>query len=428
MARTKKEEVATEETAVLTGEEFTGELEEKDMMASSEEKEEEFDIPDSEQAQETEQPSEETEEDAADANDKKSASADDTRPDRIQVASRRQKRKIYHTEAVFTEEGLTKATIQETEKHKEYIELAASVKEQTVLRGRLIGITKLLKDGTETPIPFGEVEYKKYWTVYIPAHVLFDSTIQPPEVVDALKATEKDKRNSAFKNVMNRRINAPVDFIANYINEKDGYATGSHIWAMSRRSLQYYATPRRDGKPDITSGMIVRGTVVQVNSYGIYVDLFGAETFIPNTELSWNQISDVREYYDVGSEIDVRILSIKQKMLYDGIRNKEYRVAKVTASVKQITEDPNKVYFDEIEIGDSGLGEVTQVTEFGIFALFKNKVQVKCGLYDGGNGTQPLIGDELRIEITKKGIDKESGRYTYNGTIKHCIRKAVVRK
>ena len=423
MARTKKEELATE-NVTGTEEDFDGTMAAEPVVASEEDKEEDFEIPDdgepSEEASEGAEDGE-TAPEEADAG----AAQPDGKPkekDRIQVASKRQKRKIYKSEAVFTEDGLVKTTKQNNQRHIEYIELAASIKEQNVLRGKLIGITNVLRDGSKTPIPFGEVAYKDHWTVFIPASALFDATIQPPEVIDALKDPERS--NGAYKNVMNRRINSQVDFIATYADEKNGYAIGSHIWAMSRRSANYYSERRRDGRPDITSGMVVRGSVVQTNSYGIYVDLFGAETFIPNTELSWHQIADARDLYDVGSEVDVRILSIKQTMLYDAVRRKDYRVAKVSASVKQLTEDPNKVYFHDIEIGDSGLGVVTQVTEFGIFAIFKNKVQVKCGLYNGGKGTQPMVGDELRVEITKKGIDKENGRCTYNGTVKHWIRRA----
>lgn len=412
MARTKK--VETQEQENVTPENYDGTMEEEPVMASNDE-EEDFEIPPSDVA-EPEPEVMEGEEVAGDTPEGQQA-------DRIKVASRRQKRKIYQTEAVFTEEGLVKATKQSTERHIEYIELASSVKERNVLRGKLIGMTSTLRDGSKTPIPFGEIQYKKHWTVYIPANVLIDETIQPPEVVVGLK--NPDTRNGTYKNILNRRMNAQVDFIATYVDEKGGYALGSHIWAMSRKSAAYYSTLRRDGKPDITSGMVVRGHVVQTNSLGIYVDLFGAETFIPNTELSWYQIADARDFYDVGTDIDVRVLSIKQTALHDALRNKDYRVAKVEASAKQMTQDPNKIYFNDIEEGSSGLGVVTQVTEFGIFAIYKNKVQVKCGLYNGGNGEQPNIGDELRVEITKKGIDKESGRCIYNGIIKHWIRKSI---
>lgn len=415
MARTKK--VETQEQENVTPENYDGTMEEEPVTADYDEEKEEFEIPSSDV---TEPVIERT-----DGEESTDEMPEEQQPDRIKVASRRQKRKIYQTEAVFTEEGLTKTTIQNTERHIEYIELASSVKARNVLRGRLMGMTLKLKNDKETPgkIPFAEIQYKKYWTVYIPANVLFDETIQPPEVIAGLK--NEDTKVSFYKNIINRRINSQVDFIAVGVNEQAGIAIGSHIWAMSRKSAAYYSALRRDGKPDITSGMIVRGHVVQVNSLGIYVDLFGAETFIPNTELSWNQIADARDFYDVGTDIDVRILSIKQTALYDSLREKNYRVAKVQASVKQITQDPNKIYFNDIEEGDSGLGIVTQITEFGIFVLYKNKVQVKCGLYNGGNGEQPNIGDDLRVEITKKGIDKESGRCIYSGIIKHWIHKTV---
>ena len=273
MARTKKEELATE-NVTGTEEDFDGTMAAEPVVASEEDKEEDFEIPDDGE------PSEEASEGAEDGETApEEADADAAQPDgkpkekdRIQVASKRQKRKIYKSEAVFTEDGLVKTTKQNNQRHIEYIELAASIKEQNVLRGKLIGITNVLRDGSKTPIPFGEVAYKDHWTVFIPASALFDATIQPPEVIDALKDPERS--NGAYKNVMNRRINSQVDFIATYADEKNGYAIGSHIWAMSRRSANYYSERRRDGRPDITSGMVVRGSVVQTNSYGIYVDLF----------------------------------------------------------------------------------------------------------------------------------------------------------
>lgn len=374
----------------------------------------EFELP----KQETEEESgEEETEDAPEGTEENGESGE--RRDRIQVASKRQKRKIYRTETVFTENGHVRVTRQESERHKEYVELAGSVKEHNVLRGRLIGYTCVLRDGSASPVPLGEVEYKKHWTVYIPADVLFDQTIQPPEILTSLR--DPDNQYGAYKDVLNRRINSVVDFVATYVDEKGGYALGSHIWAMNKRSQEHYARLQRDGHPNITTGCIARGSIVQVNSFGVYVDLYGAECFIPNNELTWFQIADAREHYDVGGDIDVRILSIEKKNLYDAHRKKEYSVAKVSASAKQTSSDPNKRYFNEIEVGSTGLGVVTQVTEFGVFAIFKNKVQVKCGLVNSGNGVQPMIGDEVRIEIKKKGINPKDGKFLYGGKIKHWI-------
>lgn len=325
--------------------------------------------------------------------------------DRVEQAGKRAKRRLYREETVFTEDGAVKTNRQNSKRHKEYVELAASAKEGTILTGELLS-----REETENGDIMGIVKYGENFFVKIPAEYMVDMSLQPPR--------SEMQMNNVYKDLINRRIGAQVSFIVMQVIEKSGIAYGSHIDAMVRKARMNYVRKRNDGFPNYREGMLLEAQVVQVNSIGIWVEAFGAETFISQEELDWVRRGDITELYSVGDKVVIRLLEVHPHVIEVPTYKRSINTVKIKASVKQAKRNPNEEYYDRYAIGTTGKGVVTQVTENGIFIIFADKLSVKCRLFDGIK--QPTVGTEVLASIT----DKRDEGYKFWGRIHHIIKEA----
>src|SRR4030095_4354273 len=93
----------------------------------------------------------------------------------------------------------------------------------------------------------------------------------------------------------------------------------------------------------------VRGTVKNITDYGVFVDLGGIDGLLHVTDLSWGRVNHPSEMFNVGDEIDVKILK------YD--REKE----RVSLGHKQLTPDPRSLVQDQYFPGVRGAGKVVNI-------------------------------------------------------------------
>ena len=100
---------------------------------------------------------------------------------------------------------------------------------------------------------------------------------------------------------------------------------------MKARRKQYYYSTDRDGNYILYAGICAEARVVSVIRAGIFVDLFGVETYIPLRELSYQRWMDASLYYQPGQRVLVKIIETD--------RNDRENI-KVKASVKQAGENP----------------------------------------------------------------------------------------
>ena len=117
-------------------------------------------------------------------------------------------------------------------------------------------------------------------------------------------------------------------FLSYWNNRRICSANGGLPPMIKRR--QYYFATDRDGNNIIHSGINAEARVVSVIRAGIFVDLFGLETYIPLKELSYQRLLDAASQFHTGQRILVKILEVERK-------NHDVRVL---ASVKQATENP----------------------------------------------------------------------------------------
>jgi small subunit ribosomal protein S1 len=105
----------------------------------------------------------------------------------------------------------------------------------------------------------------------------------------------------------------------------------------------------------IKEGDILDGKVTAITPYGIFVNTSGLEGLVHLSELSWDKVTDVGKLYNVGDDVKVMVLEIKE-----GGRRIAY-------SIKRLGDDPWKNRIRKYKIGEVVDGVVEGVVEYGAF-------------------------------------------------------------
>ncbi|MEK7548651.1 MAG: S1 RNA-binding domain-containing protein [Patescibacteria group bacterium] len=108
----------------------------------------------------------------------------------------------------------------------------------------------------------------------------------------------------------------------------------------------------------------VTGKITGVVDFGLFVDLGEIEGLIHISQVAWQRISDLKEHFQVGQEIEAEVLNI------DGDR--------VSLSIKKLLPDPWQVGVKDLEVGATITGRVTKVTPYGAFVRISDSLE---GLY-----------------------------------------------
>ena len=107
----------------------------------------------------------------------------------------------------------------------------------------------------------------------------------------------------------------------------------------------------------------VRGTVKNITDYGVFIDLGGIDGLLHVTDLSWGRVNHPSELFNVGDEINVKVLK------YD--REKE----RVSLGYKQLTVDPWSVVQHQYPVGARVSGKVVNLTDYGAFIELESGVE-----------------------------------------------------
>src|SRR5690606_20090007 len=75
-------------------------------------------------------------------------------------------------------------------------------------------------------------------------------------------------------------------------------------------------------------GDIVKGTVSRVMPFGLLVDIGGFDALVHASEVSWDKSSDFTTDFQVGQEIEVKVVELDEQN------------GKVNLSLKQLSQDP----------------------------------------------------------------------------------------
>ena len=137
---------------------------------------------------------------------------------------------------------------------------------------------------------------------------------------------------------------------------------------------------------------------------GIFVELFGVESYIPAIELRYQRILDCTKVFAPGQRILVKILSLDKSNASD---------IKITLSAKQTKRNPYDSLTTMYVIGNSYIGTVSIVDVNGVFVALDGGVDCYCPHPPRG---VPVVGSRATVRLYK--IDTELKRLS--GDIIHA--------
>jgi len=105
----------------------------------------------------------------------------------------------------------------------------------------------------------------------------------------------------------------------------------------------------------LEKGQILEGTVKNITSYGVFIDLGGVDGLIHITDLSWGRIIHPEEIVQLDQKINVVILDFDE--------NKK----RIALGLKQLTPHPWDALDQNLTIGDKVKGKVVVIADYGAF-------------------------------------------------------------
>jgi small subunit ribosomal protein S1 len=150
----------------------------------------------------------------------------------------------------------------------------------------------------------------------------------------------------------------------------------------------------------LEKGQVLKGTVKNITSYGVFIDLGGVDGLIHITDLSWGRINHPEEVVELDQELNVVILD------YD--ENKK----RIALGLKQLEPHPWDSLDPEMKVGDHVKGKVVVITDYGAFIEIKPGVEGLVHVSEM-SWSQHLrtaqdflnVGDEVEAEILT--LDRE---------------------
>ena len=105
----------------------------------------------------------------------------------------------------------------------------------------------------------------------------------------------------------------------------------------------------------LEKGQILEGTVKNITSYGVFVDLGGVDGLIHITDLSWGRVSDPHEVVSLDQKINVVILDFDEEK------------KRIALGLKQLTPHPWDALDANLKVGDHVKGKVVVMADYGAF-------------------------------------------------------------
>lgn len=158
---------------------------------------------------------------------------------------------------------------------------------------------------------------------------------------------------------LDKLINNTFSFKIIKFNKKRGNIV------LSRRALleQDREKLRSETLGSLKEGAILKGIIKNITDYGAFVDLGGIDGLLHITDMSWGRINHPTQLFEVGQEIEVKVLN------YDEGRQR------VSLGYKQLQEDPWERVASRYTVGSKTRGAVVSLTDYGAFVELEEGIE-----------------------------------------------------
>lgn len=146
-------------------------------------------------------------------------------------------------------------------------------------------------------------------------------------------------------------VGKTMEFKVVKINQEFRNVVVSHK-ALIEQELE---AQRKEIISKLEKGQILEGTVKNITSYGVFVDLGGVDGLIHITDLSWGRVSNPHEVVALDQKINVVILDFDEEK------------KRIALGLKQLTPHPWDALDANLKVGDHVKGKVVVMADYGAF-------------------------------------------------------------
>ncbi len=113
----------------------------------------------------------------------------------------------------------------------------------------------------------------------------------------------------------------------------------------------------------LQKGQVLEGTVKNITSYGVFIDLGGVDGLIHITDLSWGRVSDPKEVVELDQKLNVVILDFDDEK------------KRIALGLKQLSPHPWDALDANLKVGDKMKGKVVVMADYGAFVEIAQGVE-----------------------------------------------------
>ena len=146
-------------------------------------------------------------------------------------------------------------------------------------------------------------------------------------------------------------VEKTMEFLVIKINQEYKNVVVSHK-ALVEAELE---AQKKEIISKLEKGQVLEGTVKNITTYGVFVDLGGVDGLIHITDLSWGRVSDPKDIVELDQKINVVILDFDQEK------------QRIALGLKQLTPHPWDALDPNLKVGDKIKGKVVVMTDYGAF-------------------------------------------------------------
>ena len=234
------------------------------------------------------------------------------------------------------DEGGLVLSIRKTEQASLWMTLETSMKENTVVEVTVIeanngGVICDLSGGIRGFIPTSQLDASR---VYL----------------NGVRTVGKDissKVQRRLTNLIGEKIKTKI---AELNREKNKIILSEKMFMQERNLESREATLRK-----VKEGDVLEGEISGITPFGVFVNAQGLEGLVHLSELSWDKVERIEDFYGIGSKVKVMVIGIA-----DGGKRIAY-------SVKRLQKDPWAEAISKFKVGDVVEGKVQRVVDYGAF-------------------------------------------------------------
>lgn len=150
----------------------------------------------------------------------------------------------------------------------------------------------------------------------------------------------------------------------------------------------------------LEKGQVLEGTVKNITSYGVFVDLGGVDGLIHITDLSWSRVNHPSEVLEDGQTVKVVILDFDDEK------------TRIQLGMKQLEAHPWDALSADMKVGDRVKGKVVVLADYGAFVEIAPGVEglihvseMSWSTHLRSAGDFVKVGDEVEAEVLT--LDRE---------------------